>query len=438
MTAERQITRAPQGHILTNTSVWTSDGQWIVYDCRSDEAGARFDGRRIERVHVASGEIQVVYDAQRDACCGVVTCHPTDDRVVFIHGPEDPTADWGYAAYRRRGVLVDLTHPGHAWNLDARSLLPPFTPGALRGGTHLHTFSGDGLWVSFTYEDLVLATATDPRAEPNQRNVGVAIPGAVTVPATHPRNHSGSHFSVLVSTTVRTPRPGSDEIQRAYGDAWVGRDGYLRPDGSRQPRALAFLGDLIMASGTVVTELFLVDLPPDLRQPGAEPLEGTAWRRPAPPAGTVQRRLTRTTDRRYPGIQGPRHWPRSAPDGSLIAICMRDEAGIVQLWTVSPRGDAPPRQVTHHAFPIDSAFSWHPDGSHLAYVADGSVWLTAVPSGTSLRITPRTPGDRGPRPEACVISPHGRQVAYVARRPVGDAVYNQIFVAELPALPPPP
>ena len=41
-------------------------------------------------------------------------------------------------------------------NLDARDLLPPFTPGALRGGTHVHQFSPDGHVVSSTYEDHVL------------------------------------------------------------------------------------------------------------------------------------------------------------------------------------------------------------------------------------------------------------------------------------------
>jgi len=35
---ERQITKAQHGHILTNTRVWSPDGEWIVYDVRSDAA----------------------------------------------------------------------------------------------------------------------------------------------------------------------------------------------------------------------------------------------------------------------------------------------------------------------------------------------------------------------------------------------------------------
>ena len=48
--------------------------------------------------------------------------------------------------------------------------------GALRGGTHLHLFSGDGRWVSFTYEDYLLATG-GAGGEINQRNVGVSVLG---------------------------------------------------------------------------------------------------------------------------------------------------------------------------------------------------------------------------------------------------------------------
>ena len=42
--AERQLTRGPGGRILSNTGVWSPDGQWIVYDTRPDEAGSDFAG----------------------------------------------------------------------------------------------------------------------------------------------------------------------------------------------------------------------------------------------------------------------------------------------------------------------------------------------------------------------------------------------------------
>src|SRR5690349_12905041 len=174
---ERQLTTAPHGHILSNANVWSLDGEWIVYDVRSDAAGSQFDGTRIERVHVASGRVEVLYESERGAHCGVASYSPVDDRVAFILGPENPTPDWEYAFHHRQGVIVDAARPGEAKNLDARDIVAPFTPGALRGGTHVHIFSGDGQWISFTYDDHVLTTR-DPagQGDPNQRNVGVAVP----------------------------------------------------------------------------------------------------------------------------------------------------------------------------------------------------------------------------------------------------------------------
>ncbi len=222
LTRERQITSAANNHILTNTGVWSPDGAWIYYDVRSDEAGSKFDGTRIERVQVASGQVEVVYESNGGACCGVVTASPVEDRVVFIHGPEHPTEDWQYAAYHRRGVVVEQGRGAAAVNLDARNLTSPFTPGALRGGTHVHVFSGDGEWVSFTYEDHVLATTQAPQAARNQRNVGVAAPwGPVSVPRTHPRNHDGKLFQCPGDHNNRRPAAGDRSdltcLQRRLG-----------------------------------------------------------------------------------------------------------------------------------------------------------------------------------------------------------------------------
>jgi len=350
---ERQVTRQPHGHVLTNMGCWSHDGRWLAYDVRRTEDV--FDGNRIERVHVETGEVQVLYASSRGAHCGVVTCSPIDDRVVFIHGPEDPAPDWQYAAYHRRGVMVDCGTPGKAITLDACDLTEPLTPGALRGGTHVHVFSGDGQWVSFTYEDHLLARYEEETAQHqvNLRGVGVSVPaGPVEPPADHPRNHSGAFFSVLVSRLAANPAPGSDQISRAFSDAWVGTHGYVRPDGIRQAKAIAFQGHVRTDDGRTISEVFLVDLPDDLTVPGPDgPLQGTLTTRPSPPAGARQRRLTYTAERKHPGLQGPRHWLRSSPDGERIAFLMKDEAGVVQFWTVSPNG-GPPRQVTDNPWDV--------------------------------------------------------------------------------------
>src|SRR5882762_3182935 len=64
---EKQITRGPGGRVLTNTGVWSPDGEWIVYDTRSDPAGDSFDGNSIEMVNVHSGEVRKFYRAKNGA-----------------------------------------------------------------------------------------------------------------------------------------------------------------------------------------------------------------------------------------------------------------------------------------------------------------------------------------------------------------------------------
>ena len=426
---EHQVTHTAHGHILTNAGVWSRDGRRIVYDVRSDSAGEVFDGDRIETVDVNTGEVHVLYQSSRGAKCGVAAYSPTADRVAFILGPEDPTPDFTYGPARRRGVLVDEDRPGEPIDLDARDLMPPFTPGALRGGSHVHVFSPDGSRVSFTYEDHVLANGAGER---NQRNVGVCLLGhPVRVPTTHPRNRNGNAFGVVVTRTWDAPRPGSDEISRAFEDAWVGTEGYLRGDGSRQRWAIAFQGHVVTADGATISEVFIADLPEDLTVHGDGPLEGTKTTRPRPPRGTVQRRLTNTAGRRYPGIQGPRHWLRSAPDGSRIAFLMRDEAGVVQVWTIDPNG-GDVTQVTDNPWDIGSAFTWSPDGTRLAHAMDNSVCVTDVATGQTERLTPRSPDASAPRPEACVFSPDGTRIAYVRPVSVDGTVYNQGFVCDVP------
>jgi hypothetical protein len=419
--------------VLTNVGVWSPDSKWIVYDVRSDAEGAMFGGDRIEAVQVKTGGVRVLYRAKNGARCGVVTHHPVEPKVVFILGPEHPTPEYSYGPARREGVIVDTRRSGIATNLDARDLTPPYTRGALRGGTHVHVFTPDGQWVSFTYDDDVLSRfiSSSPDHDINQRNIGVAVPdaGPVCVGRGHPRNHDGDYFSVLVTRTTSVPRRGSDDITRAFEEAWIGTNGYRCPDGSRQRRAIAFQGIVVTPEGREISEVFLVDLPDDLTVPGDGPLEGTPTRRPFPPRGVVQRRLTFTADRPFPGIQGPRHWLHSAPDGSRIAFLMKDDTGIVQLWTVPPTGGQP-TQVTRNAWPIASAFTWSPDGRCIAHVMDASVCVTDVATGTTRRLT--APSDPPPRPEACVFSPDGRSIAFVRLTKESEREWNQVFVMSLP------
>ena len=175
----------------------------------------------------------------------------------------------------------------------------------------------------------------------------------------------------------------------------------------------------------------MVELPADLAVAGEDgPLQGTETRRPAPPKGTVQRRLTFTQGRKFPGVVTvPRHWLRAAPDGSAIAFLMKDDAGEPQLWSVAPAGGEL-RQVTRNPKGVASAFSWSPDGRRIAHVMDGSVCVTDVARGITTRLTPRADDENAPLALACVFSPDGRRIAYQRKVCGGGGLFAQIFVVD--------
>src|SRR5207247_967406 len=109
---ERQITRSPTGHILTNIGAWSPDNEWLAYDTRSDAPGETFNGSTIEMVNVRTGEVREIYRSKNGAHCGVVTFHPRQNKVVFILGPENPTPDWQYGFTHRQGVVVQADTEG--------------------------------------------------------------------------------------------------------------------------------------------------------------------------------------------------------------------------------------------------------------------------------------------------------------------------------------
>lgn len=391
----KQVTFAPRHHQLTNTRTWTADSQWLVFDVRP--SGASFTGETIERVNVESGDVEVIYRATNSAYVGVVTVHPSVDKYVFIHGPENPDEHWHYDFHHRRGVV---TYQGETHNLDAMDITAPYTPGALRGGSHVHVFSPNGELVSFTYNDHVLHER-DPALD--LRNVGVAVPyGPVTPRGQHPREYGGSHWCVLVSRTTPTPTPGSDDINRAYEEGWVGN------------QALAFIGDTLSVNGDKVPELFIVDLPKTeqgWKQSGDAPLAGTEATMPAPPAGVVQHRLTFTHERRYPGLANtPRHWVRANPQATDIAFLMRDDDGVVQMWLISVQGGEP-RQLTHGRSDIQSAFNWHPSGEWLGFVVENRIALCNAQRGEITFLTDAH--ENPPSGDAIVFSPDGKQLAWM-------------------------
>ena len=281
MAVEVQLTTEAKGHWLHNTQCFSPDDRWIVYDTRTAEEQIGQTGS-IEKVHTETGQVARMYrtanQTQHGPGVGAATYNPKTSRVLFLHGLRNCSARRPYGFRRRTGVAVDDARRGEPIFLDARDVIEPFTPGALRGGTHAHTFSGDGRWIGFTYQDAVLGELDKSRGwdQLDLRTVGVSAPLRPVTVDRDPEgeNNDGEMFSVLVAKVVSHPRHGSDEIQRAFSDSWIGRTGYVRLDGTRQERAIAFQGHVWDRGGRLISEVFLVDVPDRIDVPGPDgPLE---------------------------------------------------------------------------------------------------------------------------------------------------------------------
>ena len=439
---EIQLTFEPRNHYLDNNDNFSPDDRWLVYDTRHEVAGPPAAevgaNSNIEKVNVETGEIRVVYETENQTPygpgVGAAGYHPSENKIVCMHGLLNCDANRPYWFWRRTGVLIDESRPGERIFLDARDVTPPFTPGALRGGTHRHEWSGDGKWIGFTYNDAIMAELEKRTGKKlNLRTIGVAtgIRAVDVDDDAEGENVDGIWFSALVVKVVPNPTPGTDEISRAFSDAWVGTRGYRRPDGTWQ-RARAFLGNIVTADGRKVTEVFIVDIPDRIDIPGdAGPLEGTATTMPAPPRGARQRRLTYTEDRKYPGVvTEPRHWVRSSPDGSRISYLAKDDNGIVQVFFISPLGGEPV-QVTHHKSGVQSTVRWNPNGREICYVCDNSIFVCDVKPGSGFGRARRLTARTADTPMCPVYSHDGKMIAYNRVVPNGRRSYKQIFLLKL-------
>lgn len=378
-TAEKQITHdLTYHHDLDNNDNFSPDGRWLVYDTRTDDGGIA-ESARIERINIETGEKQVLFNITNNQVwgpgAGAVSYSPKENAVVFIHGLVNSTRENPYQQWRRTGVIIHDARPNVPVYMDARDVTPPYTPGALRGGTHRHEWSGDGQWIGFTYNDAILKALEDSTGQKrNLRTIGVSRKIKAVSVDENAENVSGEWFSALVVRVVPNPAPGSDEISHAASDSWVGTNGYTNTSGKRQI-ARAFLGTVKDKNGNDVPEVFIVDIPDDITQPGPlGPLEGTNIDFPMPPNGTFQRRLTSTTNTSHPGCSGI---VRSSPDGSRLAFLAKDAKGISQIFIISPNGGKP-HQITECASDITGNLRWHPDGKHITYVYEGSIVLCEV------------------------------------------------------------
>jgi len=406
--SERQLTRDAVQKDLDNNINFSSDGRYVVFDCRGE--GGINTNTRLGYVDVRTGKVTIFY-TQRPPALGVgAASFLTEGSVVAIHAL---TSGATYEQTVRGGMIISTDGTGHCRWLDSRNVTPPFTPGALRGGTHKHEPDASGVWIGFTYNDHIMKALGQ-----DLRQVGVSRRGVrVEVPDDgNGLNFVGESFTVLLTACVPEPKPGSDEYRRAEGDCWVGRHGYAK--GSAHQRARAFRGAVVVEEDgkpTAYSDMFIVDVPDDITVPGPSgPLAGTEKAFPAPPKGAVVRRLTRTaeaSDRRLRGVSGHLRADGSGTWIACLARAVVQDVVTTQVFVVSPVGGEM-RRLSGLGGGIVSDPRFSPDGAYVAACgADGAVYAFSTHPkswGRAVRVTP--PNDAPAH--NIVISPDSALIAY--------------------------
>ncbi|MBD1260986.1 DUF3748 domain-containing protein [Maribacter polysiphoniae] len=420
---EKQITFNAKTHALDNNDNFSPDGRFLCYDTRYMVFNTNLaNSKSIEKVALATGEETVLLQPEsvsgEHGAPGVaaVSYHPTENKVVFIHGPQLEEVDerGHYDIRNRNGAIVSADGKGEISIADLRDVVTdrPITPGAQRGGTHRHEYSRNGRRIGFTYDDFL------------QQDYDRTI-GYMEVNKSAPEGFS--HYFAVMLKPVKKGESKPGEIEKAYGDSWVDSLGTKR----------AFIGKVRAENGVdYETSLFVAEIPNTVDITSA--YSGDANTYPEPPVGIKIKRLTHsTTDE---GIV------RGSYSGEQIAYLSKDEKGILQVFVIPVGGSdlavdpkSRPMQVTNYT--ADAGYvRWHPSDQWLFSISDGKVYASFVggPDGFGKSIV-LTPSDLDR--EALVVSPDGKILAYnvdmpnaTSSRIIDDAqsnLYKQIFILEL-------
>jgi len=427
---EVQVTHGDYGHTLNASQVYSPDGKWVIYDTRNDDSHISRT-TRIEKVNLENGTVVRLYDTKSESIhgpgVGAVAYHPINEEAIFIHGLLNNSADKPYSFTRRFGALIKTDRPNGFTYAEGRKIIPPFVHGKLRGGTHAHTWSSDGSAISFTYNDYVMEQLEKKMngTIKDLRTTGMMIKGA-SLPADldSDEEFTGSYIAFVTAVVTENPIPGSDSIDRAFDECWIGKHGYMKNDGTVQRRAVAFQGNARDENNNVVTEVFVADIPSDLLSTQFTSLvAGTTDSRPIPPAGIIQRRITFTTGRKYSGIQGPRCRLRSSPDGKYIYVHMKDDDGIVQLYRVLTTGGEP-EQVTFFKHSISAQYNVSEDGRNISCIVDKELWIVNVVNGKAPLLNPE---NDFPIVGGALWRQDGRELVFNRYASSGKEKYLQIF-----------
>ncbi len=374
------LTDAAYGHTLNRRQVLSPDRQWCVYDTRNADPDIGITSS-IQRVNIHTGAVEVLYNApnptRHGPGLGAVAYHPCDEKIVFIHGLTNHSPERPYAMQRRFGAILDIPTKS-VQPLESRIASGPVHCGSLSGGTHAHSWSPSGRRVSFTYDD---AIATD-----RGRTVGFsqlisqpnhdAAPNAnLSDPFHGAESFEGSHDSFLLQICGKNRR-----FLQAYEECWVDDD------------RIAFLAKVPASRNAAErVELFVAKLPNEGRLKQLMHSNLSPDQRDGSGTPSIENQITielntDLSNRKHPGIQGPRHWLVAAPQCDWIYTLWKDDEGIAQIIRVhSQTGAIDP--VTQLKQDVEGQFSLSPDGKLVSYISDATLCITDVEQKRTERLS---------------------------------------------------
>lgn len=356
----KNLTLSNLGHMLHHNSVFSANGEWIVFDGRNDDTKIG-ETSTIGIVNTKTGEERIIYNTIHQSKfgpgVGAASFHPIEDKVIFIHGLYDADESRPYDMMRRFGMVVDISAPNIGIHYDARDLIAPYTVGSLRGGTHSHCWSSNGKMLSFTYNDELV--------EQDLRMVGVMIPSEkdILVP-TLAGNNNGKMFSAILTDVVRNPKWGSDEISKAFDESWL----------PTKVPTIVFQGHTRNKNGELITEIYKVEVNSDLILSDSAAV-GKQGQLPQVPKGIQMKRLTHTEK----GISDFRHWLRASADGEFIYALAKDNKGRNQILQC----DVETGKCTYlsdFTFDITSPINLSYAGDKISFIANNNVYLFDIES----------------------------------------------------------
>lgn len=372
-----QLTHSASGHTIHHNGVFSKDGKWIVFDGRNDDTKIG-ETSTIGLLNINTKEEKIIYKTTNPTLygpgVGAASFSPSANRVIFIHGLPNANKEKPYGFTRRTGVAIDIDHPFQPIDMDARDITYPYTPGSLRGGTHSHGWSPDGKLLSFTYNDELV--------DADARTVGVMFnSGKPVLVDSAAGNNNGEMYAAIVADVTIHPKPGSDEISKAFDECWVGSHGYTNSNGKHISYAIAFQGNTVNKDDKTVTEIFITDIDTAaiLRDSSATGKQGE---RPPVPNGITQRRISVTEK----GLSSVRHWLRSSKDGKLIYALAKDSNDITQLISCDVNSGTI-TYLTHNSFSVDYPFNLNSTGDEIAFIGNNNVYVLNLKNNKTQQLT---------------------------------------------------